>query len=206
MIKLYKTHMTATINSKSVRAKLRIPYWLVLSAFSLVSMVVVYKVGKIPMEMTEYVSPVRAEVTPIETPKEITKEQTVKVICHSAYNDLYREKMDSYNVGFGLYMDTCYRDLIAIATEETHLDCSKVGDGGRSFGCYQIHRGYHPEITVEQATDFGFATAWTLGRLVEHGWPKYRKYSVMKHNGSNDRARAYAERVLRLADSLPSML
>jgi len=81
--------------------------------------------------------------------------------------------------------EQCEKDLLGIAyTEVRNFDCLKVGDGGKSFGCFQIHLGYHPDITVEQAQDPYFAATWTAKRLVAKGYPKYRSSAVMSHNGT----------------------
>ena len=81
--------------------------------------------------------------------------------------------------------DFCQKDLLAIAyTEHRDLNCNRKGDGGKSVGCYQIHLGYHPEVTAEQAKDLKFSIAWTLNRLVANKYPQKRSIAVMKHNGS----------------------
>jgi hypothetical protein len=82
---------------------------------------------------------------------------------------------------FGEY---CIKDLIALAYAESRFNCQKIGDGGMSFGCYQIHLGYHPNISKEQARDLNFAINWTLNRMVSKGYPKYRSVSLMAHNGT----------------------
>lgn len=78
----------------------------------------------------------------------------------------------------------CIKDLQGIANKETRFKCDEIGDQGNSYGCYQIHRGYHPEITVEQARDPKFATAWTLNRLIAYNYPEYRSTAIRRHNGS----------------------
>jgi hypothetical protein len=82
---------------------------------------------------------------------------------------------------FGEY---CINDLLALAYAESRLNCQKIGDRGMSFGCYQIHLGYHPNISKEQARDLNFAINWTLNRMVSKGYPKYRSASLMAHNGT----------------------
>lgn len=79
--------------------------------------------------------------------------------------------------------DYCINDLVAIAWVETRFNCESVGDNGNSYGCYQIHRGYHPSVSSEQAVDLKFAIPWTYNRLVAHGYPEYRSYAIRKHNG-----------------------
>ena len=80
--------------------------------------------------------------------------------------------------------DYCIQDLIAIAWKESKFNCNTDGDSGKSKGCFQIHQGYHPEITTEQAEDLNFAISWTLNRMQHYGYPEFRSYSIMKHNGT----------------------
>jgi hypothetical protein len=80
----------------------------------------------------------------------------------------------------------CTNDLIAMAWVETKHICSKVGDNGNSRGCFQIHKGYHPNVSDEQAEDLEFSINWTLNRLVHYGYPEFRSYAIRRHNGSAD--------------------
>lgn len=90
----------------------------------------------------------------------------------------------------------CIKDLMGIAWAETRLDCSRVGDNGKSFGCFQIHLGYHKEITPDQAKDVNFSVNWTLNRLVANGYPEFRSYAIRRHNGGiNDKTLAYLNTV-----------
>jgi len=78
----------------------------------------------------------------------------------------------------------CVNDLLGMANRETKFNNLAVGDNGSSYGLFQIHRGYHPEITVEQARDIEFSTNWTLNRLVAYGYPEFRSNAIMRHNGT----------------------
>ena len=78
----------------------------------------------------------------------------------------------------------CVNDLMAMAWTESRFDPNAIGDNGNSHGLYQLHLGYHPEITQEQARDIKFSTNWTLNRLTHYGYPVYRSRSIMKHNGT----------------------
>ena len=94
--------------------------------------------------------------------------------------------------------DNCRLDLEGIVYAETIVfDCNANGDFGASHGCYQIHLGYHPEITQEQARSVKFATKWTLDRLLHYGYPKYRSYAIRRHNGSanNPKTLTYLNKV-----------
>lgn len=97
----------------------------------------------------------------------------------------------------GFYEPFCWKDLKAMAIVESNLNTQAVGDSGFSSGLFQIHRGYHKHITVEQAEDPVFASEWTLNRMVHYGYPEYRSYSVMKHNGTPNTAKTlhYLEKV-----------
>lgn len=83
--------------------------------------------------------------------------------------------------GFGEY---CVKDLQGIAWKETKYNCQAVGDGGYSFGCFQIYTRVHKHIMKDQAESIDFATEWTLDYLVTNGYPKYRSHAIRKHNGN----------------------
>lgn len=92
----------------------------------------------------------------------------------------------------------CVNDLMGIAHNETIVfDCNANGDFGASHGAYQIHLGYHKDITQEQARNPEFATEWTYKRLLAYGYPEYRSYAIRKHNGSADNPKTlvYLEKV-----------
>lgn len=76
-------------------------------------------------------------------------------------------------------------DLMAIAwTESRTFNYRSVGDGNKSYGAFQIHLGYHPEITKEQALDPYWAAEWTAKRLIAKGWEKDREFAIRSHNGN----------------------
>ena len=77
----------------------------------------------------------------------------------------------------------CEKDLLAIAWVESRFNCLAVGDYGKSFGCFQIHSGFHPHITYKQAQDVNFSTFWTLDRLIKYNYKKNRSYAIQCHNG-----------------------
>jgi hypothetical protein len=121
--------------------------------------------------------------------------QTVREICLVGYDELYGEKMAGWNIGRDDFGARCEADLLAIAWAESRFDCSVVGDGGHSLGCYQIHDGYHHDVADSDRLDFAFSAAWTLDRLVRHGYPHYRTAAIRSHNGSGEAAGRYADAV-----------
>lgn len=85
-------------------------------------------------------------------------------------------------VGLG---EACINDLMAMAYTETRsFNYRAVGDGNKSWGAFQIHLGYHPDIKPEQATDPYFAAKWTIKRLISKGYLKDREYAIRSHNGN----------------------
>ena len=90
-------------------------------------------------------------------------------------------KIECEKRGFG---ESCVDDLLGMAFTETRFNCEAVGDNGKSYGCFQIHLGYHKEITKEQAKDLNFSIPWTLNRLIAKGYPTLRSVSIMMHNGT----------------------
>lgn len=82
--------------------------------------------------------------------------------------------------------ENCAKDLKALCTLETNCNPERVGDGGNSFGLYQIYRPAHPDISVDQAKDIVWSTEWTLNRLRHYGYddPSTKDYAIMRHNGT----------------------
>lgn len=63
--------------------------------------------------------------------------------------------------------------LVKLAVCESALNPNANGDSGKSWGLYQLHLGYHPYITPEQATDIEWSTAWTMEQILagrQHLW------------------------------------
>lgn len=52
--------------------------------------------------------------------------------------------------------------LRAICTVESNCVNDRIGDGGRSFGAFQINLDAHPNVSIEQAFDFEWSKRWTL--------------------------------------------
>jgi len=70
----------------------------------------------------------------------------------------------------------------AICDVESNCSSQRVGDGGKSFGAYQIYSVAHPNISKTQATDFKWATEWTIKRLKKHEHLG-RDEMIRSHNG-----------------------
>jgi len=96
-----------------------------------------------------------------------------------------------YHDACGELGDQCAIDLKAIAIKESGENDMAIGDGGTSFGRFQIHLPAHPEITVEQAQDPEFSSDWTVAYLTCNGYPEYRTFAVRRHNGSVDNPVTY---------------
>ena len=60
---------------------------------------------------------------------------------------------------------------------ESSLNPSKVGDGGESFGLFQIHLPSHPTVTREMALDPMWAIEWSAEkfRINPNIWTCYRR-------------------------------
>jgi hypothetical protein len=120
--------------------------------------------------------------------------QTIREICLVGYDELYGEQMTGWNIGRSDFGRQCEADLLAMAWAESRFNCSVVGDNGHSLGCFQVHDGYH-DVADADRLDFAFSAAWTLDRLVKHGYPHYRTAAIRSHNGSGEAAGRYAEAV-----------
>lgn len=56
--------------------------------------------------------------------------------------------------------------LLRLSFCESSWNPKANGDNGNSWGLYQIHLGYHPEITPEQAMDIQWSTEWTMDKIL----------------------------------------
>lgn len=55
--------------------------------------------------------------------------------------------------------------FLAVAKCESSLNPSAVGDGGNSFGIFQIHLPSHPTVTVEKAFDVVWTVHWSAEKF-----------------------------------------
>jgi hypothetical protein len=90
--------------------------------------------------------------------------------------------------------DVATEDLLAIATIESGYNCKSIGDGGGSYGCFQInikdstisgrfHKAAHPDVSAEQAMNPEWSAEWTARRLIAKGYKTNRKRAIRMHNG-----------------------
>lgn len=54
-----------------------------------------------------------------------------------------------------------------ITWQESHWDCSQIGDQGSSFGCWQIHLPESKGLTKPEAQDLIISTDWSLKQLAQ---------------------------------------
>ena len=62
--------------------------------------------------------------------------------------------------------------LIRLARCESRLDPNAIGDSGSSRGLFQIHSGYWPGISDEEAFDIEWSTKWTMD-MINSGYQHY---------------------------------
>lgn len=60
--------------------------------------------------------------------------------------------------------------LIELAQCESGLNPLARGDSGQSRGVFQIHHGYHPDVSDDCAFDIRCATEWTINHLQTVRW------------------------------------
>jgi hypothetical protein len=93
------------------------------------------------------------------------------------------------SVPYDDYITYCVADLLAIMWIESRYDCSAVGDGGNSLGCFQIYSVAHPHIKDDERLDLRWSAAWTLNRLIAYGWVprtmngQANRAAIQCHNG-----------------------
>ena len=85
-------------------------------------------------------------------------------------------------VGLG---DKCVNDMMGMGYAESRsFNYKAMGDGNKSYGAFQIHLGYHPDITKEQALDPYWSAKWTIKRMLAYDYLTNRDYAIQKHNGT----------------------
>lgn len=81
-----------------------------------------------------------------------------------------------------------WKILYAICEEESRGCKSQheIGDGGDSWGWFQINHPAHPEITRDEAYDLAWSARWTAERLKHYAEQGGWDYAIRKHNGNAD--------------------
>ena len=78
-----------------------------------------------------------------------------------------------------------WKVLYAIGQKESQYHPNRVGDThlkNASYGYFQINRGYHPTVTIEQANDLEWSARWTAKRLKKNEW-RGEAEMIRSHNG-----------------------
>lgn len=96
-----------------------------------------------------------------------------------------------------------WKIIYAICKKESNCNSRSIGDGGNSYGAYQIHMPSHPNISPTKAQDFDWATRWTINRLKGHAETGGWDYAIRRHNGGmNDQTARYLVDVKNLISKL----
>jgi LysM repeat protein len=74
--------------------------------------------------------------------------------------------------------------LYGLSKKESWLGADMWGDGGKSVGWFQIHRGYHPHVSIQQALDHEWSAKYAADYLVELGFFKDKILALQKYNGT----------------------
>lgn len=78
-----------------------------------------------------------------------------------------------------------WKVLYAIGQKESQYYPNRVGDThlkNASYGYFQINRGYHPDVSIEQANDLEWSARWTAKRLKKNEW-RGEAEMIRSHNG-----------------------
>lgn len=152
--------------------------WLLIAFFTLNALTALV----IPYSL-DIISPRNESYPQAHVVKQIVKAESVPETIETTKEEIIRiAKEECSKQGLGEF---CWKDLVGIAHNEQHdFNCFRVGDKGKSFGCFQIHLGYHSDIKISDAEDNNFAVKWTLNRLISKGYPVMRSYAIMAHNGT----------------------
>lgn len=99
------------------------------------------------------------------------------------------------------FENNCWKTLYGMMMVESRGNTDTVGDGGRSYGPFQIQVRMH-NVSIPCAKDIECAAQWTLKRMIANGYPTFRSYSIRRHNGSGPLTATYLQRVNQAALSL----
>ena len=102
-----------------------------------------------------------------------TKEEVAEITSLPKQTTPEQIKLSLVNVSKKYGLDETF---IKIAECESGLSPNVIGDGGLSFGLWQIHLPSHPEVTKEQALDPEWATEWAVKKFLTNPkiWTCYR--------------------------------
>ena len=91
--------------------------------------------------------------------------------------------------------------LYGMAMQESRLGRDLYGDRGKAVGWFHIHRGYNPEVSVEQALDYEWSARWAANYLIRNGYFLNRFNAVRRYNGhiSNPRTYKHTRKVFEFA-------
>lgn len=83
--------------------------------------------------------------------------------------------LEAFAVRYGINS----KEFIAVAKCESGFRASAIGDKGKSHGVFQIHLGYHPDVSKEEALDPLFNIEWAAkefakGEKGKRQWTCYR--------------------------------
>lgn len=97
-----------------------------------------------------------------------------------------------------------WKILYGLCKKESNLGRVMVGDNGKALGWFQIHTGYHPDVTVSRAMDLEWAAEWAAGYLIKMGYHQNKFNALRKYNGSlrNPVTGRRAKQVLAYADDI----
>lgn len=97
---------------------------------------------------------------------------TVKETPRSSSKQVVKQLILDTAVAYGIDGER----FLATAMCESGLRTDAVGDGGRSYGIFQIHLPAHPTVSKEQAFDPKFAVDWSAKNFKKNPymWSCYR--------------------------------
>lgn len=95
-----------------------------------------------------------------------------------------------------------WKILMGICIKESNCNPDRVGDGGKSYGAFQIHQKYHPG-TIDCAKDLKCSAEWTAKRLKRHAHLGESEM-VRSHNGlvANNANAYYVSDIYKIIESL----
>jgi len=128
-----------------------------------------------PLSMIRQVATIYAAPTPAGNPFDHILTEVVRqngYAGHWRWNDMQPDQPVRWE---GASVQTVLR---AVMRCESRFDPWAIGDKGKSRGLWQIHRGYNPTVTDEEAFGVRSSTRWAVQRILRgegYKWSCFRR-------------------------------
>ena len=128
-----------------------------------------------PLSMIRQVATIYAAPTPTDNPFDHILTQVIREVRSEPYwrwNDMQPDQPVRWEWA------SIRSVLRSVMRCESRMDPWAIGDKGKSRGLWQIHRGYNPTVTDEEAFGVRSSTRWAVQRILRgegYKWSCFRR-------------------------------